>query len=237
MARDPYNPNIRQVPLQQQQQPQPPYLSSPQPGPDLPETKPGQPPSDTFVVTTYDARPLNAYDGFWVLRDEGFEPPGLPPALGTGFITPPGYTIIIRQLDITLYPHATPTSLLGLVDLWGQPLWGDFDTQINFQYQIMLNGIPSPQLSSIPVGVPPITVENSGKVPIAAAMLGTLTVPTFIIVPENTTVRTLTTFTGQGSWEGTWSCITVMSYNLLLNTGVDPQSEPVNKLPVPVTVR
>lgn len=227
------NRHIPQVPLEQQRQRDFPYFSTPQTlrEPEPVQAQLGQPPNKTFVVSNFDARPINGYDGFYVLRNDGNTALAADDP-GDGYIVPQGYTAIIRHINI-MFNIATLAGGPFIFDLWGNPQAG-----IYFEYQVLLNGQPAPQVSPDNENFHTFApTAFRGVCPVIYAAMSPIDVETYIIAPEHTVVQTITRFdraNNTTAWSGGWATYSTMSINILQNTGVVTPEEPVNKTPIPV---
>lgn len=196
-------------------------------------------PGGGFVVSTFDALPSNGYNwqASYITFDEaidGFTPIDSP-TFGPGFLidtffrVPIGYTLILREVAITAYllnkavpPYADPP--LGfmpfLIDING------FPSSLDILLDILVNN----------------TQTIYASVPINGAALGSISLPLYLPMLGNDigTVRLRFGFNiaNDDYYILSMSQPTINIWgNIVPTIQSDPNSEPLNNQPVPVSVK
>lgn len=176
--------------------------------PQIPIGQSGSQPASSFVVSTYDARPGNAYDVFASLNSD----------LNLTYTIPAGYVGILRDMAITAYMQSAPTfSGFTVVDRWGFPTVAGFFGGLDLRFDLIQNGTPVKDLSDFLIN---------------DAVMTTLNVPVYFPFDEQTVVQPLVRLGPVSQFVGTMKYLVDCRFNLLPKTGAQHELEPTNKLPL-----
>lgn len=173
----------------------------------------GQPPSNAYVLTTYDARPVSALD---IVRFEV-------EAIGGGrvrntFVVPEGYVLTIRNIAISAYPDAndeTPYDpTLSYTNRFGFPE----QTALELRMDLQVDGVSNPNLSNL-------LIQD--------AVYGDVDFDCYVQADAGQTVTIMLTLTSVNDAALNDAYIAIRG-NLLNKTGRELTSEPTPTRAVPV---
>lgn len=183
-----------------------------------PNTVPGAPPTNAFVVSTFDARQIGGFD-FHVTPQVSLEDVGEgAPTLATcSFVIPFGYVGIVRAIGVTasvsnnLVNNASATNIFGVPNRLGLGLF----------LSAYVNGSG---------------VEGFTDIPAPDVICGVSHFPCYIIAEAEQTIRIDLRATAQTFSFGSDGVIMYAYGNLITQTGRPLLSEPAGREPVPVNV-
>jgi hypothetical protein len=187
----------------------------------------GTPEQMLDVRHVYDSRPLFSYDFWW---EEQFYD-GIRQA--NPIVVPEGQTWVLRQveLDITRLGGGTGFE----IDFWGgNPLDLGFDSNFFVLLQILVDGVPTPQWTPYgSVEDPSLPGESLRGVPLLNALVGPVSIPTFIIVASGQSISVnIPNFIDTVGTD--FNTIAKYYGNVLQSGGSDARLDVLNQTPLPV---